>query len=101
MWTEQSRTLLVNRPDGPFVGYRCPDQAIDVFHRLDLRFDNAHLTFTIPLQTLSSSGPKTIYNTVVLERRRDSIRRTLRFAAAAWLRRPCACRLRSPKELWS
>src|SRR5438552_14112058 len=68
MWTEQSRTLLVNRPDGPFVGYRCPDQVIDVFHRLDLRFDNAHLTFTIPLQGAILKRPQIIYNTVVLER---------------------------------
>jgi hypothetical protein len=63
--TEQPRALLVNRPHGLFVGYRSPNQPVDVFHRLDLRFDNAHLTFTIPLEALSSIAP-IIYNTVVL-----------------------------------
>jgi hypothetical protein len=38
---------------------------VDVFDRLDLRFDNTHLTFTIPPGTLSSID-LILYNTVVL-----------------------------------
>jgi len=55
--TEQPRVLLVNRPHGLFAGYRSPNQPVNVFHRLDLRFDSAHLTFTVPLEALSSTPP--------------------------------------------
>ena len=66
MRTQQPRTFLLNRLHGLSVGYRRPNQPVDVFHRLNLRFNDTHFTFTIPLETLSSINP-IFYNTVVLD----------------------------------
>ena len=52
VWTKQTVALLVNGADRLLVGDRRPDQSVHVFHRLDFRFDDAHLTFTIPLVRL-------------------------------------------------
>ena len=66
VWTKQTVALLVNGADRLLVGDRRPDQSVHVFHRLDFRFDDAHLTFTIPLVRLSL-GLSALYNTVVLD----------------------------------
>src|SRR5689334_17166863 len=50
--TKQTVTLLINGADRLPGGDRGPDQSVHVFHCLDFRFDDAHLTFTIPLARL-------------------------------------------------
>src|SRR3984893_745650 len=65
MRTEQPGTAFVDRANGSSIGYRRPDQSVDVLHRLDLRLKDSHLTFTIPLAAVSSCR-STVYNTVVL-----------------------------------
>jgi hypothetical protein len=45
MRAEQSVALFIGGADRSFIGHRHRDQPINLFHRLDLRFDNTHPTF--------------------------------------------------------
>src|SRR5262249_21739875 len=47
--TKQTVALLINGANWLPIRNRRPDQSVHVFHCLDFRFDEAHLTFTIPL----------------------------------------------------
>jgi len=67
MRAKQTVTLFVNGADRLFVRNRRPNQAVHVFHRLDLGFDNAHSLFTIPRGD-ATQRDSTLYNTVVLEK---------------------------------
>ena len=62
---KQTGEILVNGADRLLVRDRRPNQPVHVFHRLDLRFDDTHIFFTIA-EELSSNQPP-FYNTVVLE----------------------------------
>src|SRR4051794_22602870 len=62
---QQPRKVFIDSADRLLLRYRGPDQPIHVFHRLDLRLDDAHLTFTIAPATLSRDL-SIVYNTVVL-----------------------------------
>src|SRR5579883_2124035 len=51
--TKQPIAILVDCADRLLVRYRRPYQAVHVFYRLDFRFDDTHLTFTITPVSLS------------------------------------------------
>jgi hypothetical protein len=53
MRIKQPRKLFVDRADRTLVRYRLPNQPVHVLHRLDLRRNDTHSTFTIPLVALS------------------------------------------------
>jgi hypothetical protein len=63
--TEQSRALFVDGADGLLAGNRGPNQAIDVFHSLNLRLNDAHRLSRYRDRSYPIKD-KAIYNTVVL-----------------------------------
>ena len=67
MRAKQPRAIFVDGADRLFARYRRPNQPVHVLYRLDFRFDDAHLTFTIA-PAPSSLGSSAVYNTVVLGR---------------------------------
>src|SRR4029077_13946617 len=64
--TKEAKPFLINGADRLRVRHRRPNQSIHFFHRLDLRFDDAHFLLTIPPDE-EPTTESTFYNTVVRE----------------------------------
>ena len=62
---KQPRQIFIDGPDRSLIRYRRPNQPIHLLHGLNLRLNDTHPNFTIPLVALSLC-PSAIYNTVVL-----------------------------------
>src|SRR5581483_3409099 len=65
MRAKQPRKFFIDSADRPLVGHRRPDQPVHLLHRLNLRFDDTHLNFTITPAELCLYQT-IVYNTVVL-----------------------------------